>query len=321
MASGQTSVPHLTTVALSNTMLHCRKICCWHSRCCRAATYLLIAFFLLAASGLVAFDFLFDDLERRELVKNLEITNGSITYRVLTEDSEGLFNITVMSVINPYEVQYKKAKPRLKTYGPYVYRKIVKKRNVTLTVEDGRRYIQFVDYTTYHFNLNLSSDDANETVITVPNLANSIIRYIIDESQGKIGSLAKWFISSKMFINITVNDFLWGYDDSDLWWLSWFKYSDSGRAGVLIALNNSITGPYKVNTGIGDISRLGILESFENKTYVQHYFHRLHASCLRMSILVFTLMGNHRLTLLWDVYLHCHKPTFLDLVRQRNGWN
>uniref|UniRef100_A0A5K3F122 Peptidase_C25 domain-containing protein n=1 Tax=Mesocestoides corti TaxID=53468 RepID=A0A5K3F122_MESCO len=264
-------------------MLHCRKICCWHSRCCRAATYLLIAFFLLAASGLVAFDFLFDDLERRELVKNLEITNGSITYRVLTEDSEGLFNITVMSVINPYEVQYKKAKPRLKTYGPYVYRKIVKKRNVTLTVEDGRRYIQFVDYTTYHFNLNLSSDDANETVITVPNLANSIIRYIIDESQGKIGSLAKWFISSKMFINITVNDFLWGYDDSDLWWLSWFKYSDSGRAGVLIALNNSITGPYKVNTGIGDISRLGILESFENKTHLNYwntdYANMLNGTC------------------------------------------
>uniref|UniRef100_A0A5K3F0L0 Beta-lactamase domain-containing protein n=1 Tax=Mesocestoides corti TaxID=53468 RepID=A0A5K3F0L0_MESCO len=260
------------------------KICCWHSRCCRATTYSLISFLLLAAIGLVTLDLLFDDLERREFAKVLEITNGSMTYRLLTGDSDGLFNITVMSVINPYEVQYKMAKPRLKTHGPFIYRKIVKKKNISFSMEDGRQYIQFMYYSSYHFNLNLSSDDANKAVITVPNLANSVIRYIIDGGQGKLGSVAKRILRSNMFINITVNDFLWGYEDSDLWWLSWFKYSDSGKTGVLIALNNSISGPYKLNTGTNDISRLGILESFENKTYVQHYFHRLHASCLRMSM-------------------------------------
>ncbi|MEE6523296.1 hypothetical protein FKM82_022129, partial [Ascaphus truei] len=181
-------------------------------------------------------------------------------------------SIYVFEVVNHKEVLAGE-KPRVRERGPYVYREQKQKTNITFH-DNGT--VSFLEYRTFHFSPE-KSGGREEDFVVVPNILVLGASVMLQE----LSLPVKWIISGaftafneEAFMNRTVKDILWGYESALLDFLNTFlpgKLPFKGKFGLFADFNNSNTGLFTVYTGVGDISRVQMVDSWNGQKEVTFY--------------------------------------------------
>ncbi|XP_056389866.1 scavenger receptor class B member 1 isoform X2 [Hyla sarda] len=219
---------------------------------------------LLVAFGVVLV-FMVPVIMKQQVEKNVRIDPSSgFAYEMWRDLPVPFFmSIYLFNVVNPKEVLLGE-KPRLEERGPYVYRERKQKTNITFH-ENGT--VSFVELRTLHFDREKSIGSENDT-ICIPNIIvlissmmtkdrSSFVRFILNAA----------FIGFEQgaFMNRTVNEILWGYSDPFLDFVATIVPNAlpfKGKFGLFADFNNSNSGVFTVDTGVNDISKVQMVETW-----------------------------------------------------------
>ncbi|KAM7536562.1 hypothetical protein Aperf_G00000084844 [Anoplocephala perfoliata] len=252
----------------------CKSLKFLTARCPRIRIVLLVisCLLLFVIIGLTLCDINFELIERNQIAKKLIISETSESYKLLSSESNGRLSIYLFNVTNMDAWLYGKSKPVLRALGPYVYRKVTTRGNFSFTREEGnRRYFQYTIVQRYFFERNESIGDHSTDRVIMPNYLHIALDYLIYYTRDYI--VYTWFQRLKKFeyLNLTVEELLWGYEDPTLMELKDRKESPTSRGGLFLNRNNSLHGPFKIDTGEGNISNLGILKEYKGKRMLNNW--------------------------------------------------
>ncbi|OCT98363.1 scavenger receptor class B member 1 isoform X1 [Xenopus laevis] len=228
---------------------------------------------LLVAVGTVLV-FLVPIIMEQQVEKNVRIDPTSGFAYEMWRDLPVPFymSVYIFEVVNHKEMLLGE-KPRLEERGPYVYRENKQKQNLTFH-ENGT--VSFVEIRTFHFAPEKSNGKEEDYVI-VPNILVLGSSIMLQD----LGIAIKWIISGgfsafneEAFINRTVKDILWGYEDPFLDFLNTFlpgRLPFKGKFGFFSDFNNSNTGIFTVNTGMDDISKVQMVDNWNGLKEVDYW--------------------------------------------------
>ncbi|EMP26516.1 Scavenger receptor class B member 1 [Chelonia mydas] len=166
---------------------------------------------VFALFGLVLF-FVLPDVVRDQVIKNVRIDPNSIAFS-MWKDVPVPFYLSAFffEVMNPNEIRLG-AKPVVNQRGPYVYREYRFKTNITFH-DNGT--VSFLEYRRFYFQPDLSHG-MEEDYIVVPNILVMGAAVMLET----LPQLLKMLISGALagmgqgaFMNRTVGEIMWGYDD------------------------------------------------------------------------------------------------------------
>ncbi|XP_044296668.1 scavenger receptor class B member 1 isoform X2 [Varanus komodoensis] len=156
------------------------------------------------------------------------------------------------------------AKPVLNQRGPYVYRETRQKENVTF-YDNGT--VSFLEYRRFYF-LPDQSNGSESDYIVIPNpivMGASLMLENMPFGVKLSFTSALALFGQKAFMNRTVGQILWGYDDPLLEFLNTIKpgmLPFKGKFGLFSELNGTSTGLFTVYTGMDDISKIHMVDSW-----------------------------------------------------------
>ncbi|VDO02507.1 unnamed protein product [Rodentolepis nana] len=232
---------------------------CWYWWNCWS--YVLV----VAALGLLAVEIYFEDIEKNLIVKSLILSNDSQTSQILTQNSIVDLQIQLFNITNSEEVVGSEAKPKLQTVGPYVYRRETKKLGITYTDEcESKKCLVYSESSQMYFEANKSSAFPENETITVPNIIKVVCRYLFPGDgffARKSREVCCW--SDEVFMKSKASSYMWGFE------IEGFLKNVASYYGIVKNLNDTLDGPFTINTGEGDITKLGELEAFKGMT--SHY--------------------------------------------------
>ncbi|XP_060105217.1 scavenger receptor class B member 1 [Heteronotia binoei] len=148
------------------------------------------------------------------------------------------FSVYFFNVLNPNQV-LAGLKPAVEQRGPYVYREYREKKNITFH-ENGT--VSFLEYRRFHFQPSMSNG-TEEDYVLIPNLlvlgAAVMLEHIAAPLQIAVSTAFSLF-KQKAFLNKTVGEVLWGYEDPIVKFLNTIKpgllpFSD--KFGILVSLS------------------------------------------------------------------------------------
>ncbi|XP_077165467.1 scavenger receptor class B member 1 isoform X2 [Paroedura picta] len=182
------------------------------------------------------------------------------------------FSVYFFHVLNPNAV-LQGEKPVVEQRGPYVYREFREKRNITF-YENGS--VSFLEYRRFYFQPDLSNG-TEEDYVCIPNLLVLGAAVMLEDLSAPllIGvSAAFTFFKQKAFLNQTVGEILWGYEEGLIKFLNAFKpgflpFTD--KFGIFLNLNNTHMGRFTVNTGVRDISKVQMVENWNGLKKVSYW--------------------------------------------------
>ncbi|KAG8597493.1 hypothetical protein GDO81_002302 [Engystomops pustulosus] len=175
----------------------------------------------------------------------------------------------IFEVMNPKEVLLGE-KPRLEERGPYVYRE--RKQKVNITFHDNST-VSFVETRTFQFDPEKSAG-REEDYLVVPNILLMVSAQMSKDLSFAVKILlnaAYVMYDQKAFMNRTVKEILWGYSDPFLDLINTLlpgKLPFKGKFGLFADFNNSNTGIFTVNTGVEDISKVQMVDTWNGLTEV-----------------------------------------------------
>ncbi|XP_053327984.1 scavenger receptor class B member 1 isoform X2 [Spea bombifrons] len=181
-------------------------------------------------------------------------------------------SIYIFEVVNHKEVVAGE-KPRVQQRGPYVYREQKQKLNITF---HENKTVSFVEYRTLHFDPERSVGKEEDHLI-VPNillLASAIMTENLPGFIKFIISSAFLTYNEEPFMNRTVKEILWGYEDPFLNFINTIlpgKLPFKDKFGLFADFNNSNTGVFTVNTGVDDISKVQMIDSWNGLKEVDYW--------------------------------------------------
>lgn len=174
-----------------------------------------------------------------------------------------LFNWT-----NPHELKNKSTKPTFTQLGPYRFREFPDKLNVKFS--DDRRFVRYRKFSTYFFDAKGSNGTLEDLCTSVNMVALGAgsraqnWNFILQKSV----SLSLATYKEGISVVKTVRELLYeGYDD-DLFHVSTIFSNDTpfDKVGLLLSKNGTdkLSGDYGVSTGVGDISQIGKIQTFND---------------------------------------------------------
>nr|XP_042708462.1 scavenger receptor class B member 1 isoform X4 [Chrysemys picta bellii] len=238
----------------------------------RAPLALGLAGLVFALCGLVLL-FVLPSMVRDQVIKNVRIDPNSIAFS-MWKDVPVPFYLSAyfFEVLNPKEIHLG-AKPVVNQRGPYVYREYRYKTNITFH-DNGT--VSFLEYRRFFFQPDLS-DGMEEDYIVVPNILVMGAAIMME----KLPHFLKVLISGALaglgqdaFMNRTVGEILWGYDDPLIDVLNNFVpglIPFKGKFGLFIDFNNSNTGLFTVYTGATDINQIHIVDTWNGLKKVNYW--------------------------------------------------
>ncbi|NXP39840.1 SCRB1 protein, partial [Leiothrix lutea] len=190
--------------------------------------------------------------------QNVRINPSSISFQ-MWKDIPVPFYLSVhfFEVLNPKEI-LQGAKPVLSQRGPYVYREYRTKTNITFHDNDT---VSYLEYRRLFFQPHLSSGPEDEYVV-VPNilmLGAAVMMEKLPNFVKNLMSTALTFLKQEAFMNRTVKEIMWGYDDPLVKAINMIVpglIPFQGKFGLFIDFNDTNTGLFTVNTGMKNISPL-----------------------------------------------------------------
>ncbi|CUT99480.1 CD36 class B scavenger receptor [Echinococcus multilocularis] len=242
------------------------EVCENSSRRCRIALCILSCLVASIALSLMTCELLFDTIEGTIIGKKLVITENSSSFQILTTDFSSTLQFYLFNLTNAEEWQRNGTKPRLRTVGPYVYRRITKKKGVRFSEDRcGRRVLEYSLSTAYYFERNGSIGDPGQDRLLVPNFVERIATSMISQA-GSTTTQWLWILTpNPLLMNLTAEEIMWGHEYQSLSTAKVFGMVKDTKIGLFNRLNNTLYGPYQINTGAHDISKLGALVAFEGK--------------------------------------------------------
>ncbi|NXT05180.1 SCRB1 protein, partial [Prunella fulvescens] len=206
-------------------------------------------------------------------LQNVRIDPSSISFQMWKDIPVPFYlSLHFFEVLNPKQV-LSGGKPVLRQRGPYVYREYRFKTNITFHDNDT---VSYLEYRHLFFQPHLSNGTEDEYIV-VPNLMMMGAAVMVENLPGYVkfllsGALAA--LKQEAFMNRTVGEILWGYDDplidainNIVPGLLPFK----GKFGLFKDFNNSDSGLFTVNTGIKNISQVHLVDSWNGLKQVNYW--------------------------------------------------
>nr|XP_014339656.1 PREDICTED: scavenger receptor class B member 1 isoform X2 [Latimeria chalumnae] len=214
------------------------------------------------------------DTINQQIVKNVQIDpKNKMTFTMWKDiPVPFFFSIYIFDVKNPDEI-LRGEKPVVNQRGPYVYREYRQKDNITFH-DNGT--VSYQEYRHFHFwrNMSVGSED---DILTVPNMlvlgASIMMENIPYVMKLAISAGFKMF-KEEAFVTRKVGELIWGYEDPLVDFINSY-FPDmipfKGKFGLFATFNNSNTGLFTVFTGVDDISRVHMVDSWNGLKTVNYW--------------------------------------------------
>ncbi|KAF2893100.1 hypothetical protein ILUMI_13073 [Ignelater luminosus] len=157
---------------------------------------------------------------------------------------EVLVNLYIFNVSNPKEFLRGEETLRFNEIGPYVYREELININATFNKNGS---LTFVPRRLLHFMPEYSVGDPDVDTVVSPNIPLLGITASLQESSMFVNlavASASSYLGSEAFLNLTINEYLYGYDDTLVTLANnivpnWIDFPRFGLLDRLMALDNS----------------------------------------------------------------------------------
>ncbi|NXU56522.1 SCRB1 protein, partial [Turnix velox] len=207
------------------------------------------------------------------LLQNVRIDPNSISYSMWKDIPVPFYmSAYLFEVLNPNEI-LQGAKPMVNQRGPYVYREYRYKTNITFHDNDT---VSFLEYRNLFFQPDMSNG-TEEDYIVVPNIMMMGAAVMMEN----LPDLAKLLLSAalaglkqKAFMNRTVGEILWGYEDPLIDAINAIvpgMIPFEGKFGIFMQLNSSSSGLFTVHTGMKNISNVHMVDSWNGLKKVNYW--------------------------------------------------
>ncbi|PKU35372.1 scavenger receptor class b member 1 [Limosa lapponica baueri] len=210
---------------------------------------------------------------KEQVVKNVRIDPTSISFSMWKDIPVPFYmSVYLFEVLNPKEA-LQGAKPVLNQRGPYVYREYRYKTNITFHDNDT---VSFLEYRQLFFQPDMSNGSEEEYVV-VPNILMMGAAVMMENLPNFVklllsGALAG--LKQEAFMNRTVGEILWGYDDPLIDTINTLVpglLPFKGKFGLFMEFNNSNSGLFTVYTGMKNISRVHMVDSWNGLKKVNYW--------------------------------------------------
>ncbi|XP_059532238.1 scavenger receptor class B member 1 isoform X1 [Myotis daubentonii] len=212
-------------------------------------------------------------LIREQILKNVRIDPSSLTFDMWKEIPVPFYlSVYFFDVVNPNEV-LQGQKPQVRERGPYVYREYRHKDNITFNDNDT---VSFLEYRSFEFQP-LKSSGLESDYINMPNILVLSAAMMMEKKPMALKMLMTLAFSSlrqRAFMNRTVGEVMWGYDDPLVSLVNKYLpgvFPIKGKFGLFAELNNSNSGLFTVYTGIKNFSRVHLVDKWNGLSKVNYW--------------------------------------------------
>jgi len=223
---------------------------------------------LIALSGIFTIIMWFTEFYMFQILQFVTITQGSASYNmwqippVKPYVSIYPFNYTNINRVLKYGDT-----PIVQELGPFVYRETVERLNVEFNA-DGT--VTYQERRSNEFVPEMSQGDPERLTITVPNLPLiSAISKTADTFffTQKVMSLLLNGFMVKPFLDLKINDYFWGYEDSIYTFaqtLASTVHRDAhlSKFGIVTGRRGVSPDRITIHSGVGNLNKLGIITSY-----------------------------------------------------------
>lgn len=151
------------------------------------------------------------------IAKEVTLEEGTFVYKAWVDPPFPIyFEFFFFDILNPEEVTTMNQKMAVRQRGPYTYRLLSNKKNVTFNPNDTVSYRQ-VD--TYIFDRERSVGPESDTFLTLNVILLTMfntVRYEYEFIKIMTELLADSVDDNKLFVRLSVREILWGYEDTIL---------------------------------------------------------------------------------------------------------
>ncbi|XP_046301955.1 scavenger receptor class B member 1 isoform X1 [Marmota monax] len=212
-------------------------------------------------------------LIRQQVLKNVRIDPSSLSFSMWKEIPVPFYlSVYFFEVLNPEEI-LKGRKPEVQERGPYVYREFRHKINITFNNNDT---VSFREHRSFQFQP-AKSQGSESDYIVLPNILVLGAAMMMENrpmSLKLMMTLAFSTLGERAFMNRTVGEIMWGYDDPLVNLIN--KYFPDmlplkGKFGLFAEMNNSDSGVFTVFTGVKDFSRIHLVDKWNGLSKVNFW--------------------------------------------------
>ncbi|KAM4858867.1 scavenger receptor class B member 1 isoform X1 [Urocitellus parryii] len=212
-------------------------------------------------------------LIRQQVLKNVRIDPSSLSFSMWKEIPVPFYlSVYFFEVLNPEEI-LKGAKPEVQERGPYVYREFRHKVNITFNNNDT---VSFREHRSFQFQPAKSRGSESDYIV-LPNILVLGAAMMMENrpmSLKLMMTLAFSTLGERAFMNRTVGEIMWGYDDPLVNLIN--KYFPDmlplkGKFGLFAEMNNSDSGVFTVFTGVKDFSRIHLVDKWNGLSKVNFW--------------------------------------------------
>uniref|UniRef100_A0A0X3NZI9 Lysosome membrane protein 2 n=2 Tax=Schistocephalus solidus TaxID=70667 RepID=A0A0X3NZI9_SCHSO len=230
--------------------------------------FLNIIFLLIGLSALVCI-FCFDFIVKWKIGEEIKLKEDTLAYASwLSPGPLTKFSIYMYNITNPNEILHGQ-RPRLQEVGPYVYWEISAKENVTPVTFGARSSLSYMKRTTYTFDRSLSVGDPSTAEIISLSLSTLALLESTKTARGVSLALVQFLnllLDFSPFAKMSFSEHVWGHTDDLLALCHAFtpETCKTDKLGLLLNVNNSLVGPYVVDSGLKNNSYIGQILSYKN---------------------------------------------------------
>ncbi|XP_073737400.1 scavenger receptor class B member 1 isoform X1 [Callorhinus ursinus] len=242
------------------------------ARARRAAAVLGFTGLLCAVLGAVMI-VVVPTLIKQQVLKNVRIDPSSLSFNMWKEIPVPFYlSIYFFDIVNPDAILLGE-KPQVQERGPYVYREFRHKSNITFNDNDT---VSFLEYRSFQFQPD-KSHGLESDYIVMPNilvLAAAMMMENKPMSLKLIMTLAFSTLGERAFMNRTVGEIMWGYEDPLIHLINKYlpnMFPFKGKFGLFAELNNSDSGLFTVFTGVKDFSRIHLVDKWNGLSKVNFW--------------------------------------------------
>ncbi|XP_053136423.1 scavenger receptor class B member 1 isoform X2 [Hemicordylus capensis] len=199
-----------------------------------------------------------------QVVKNVRLEPNGMAFNMWKDiPIPFFFSIHLFEVVNPKEV-LSGAKPVVNQRGPYVYREHRQKTNITFH-DNGT--ISFVEYRRFFFEPSMTNGTEDDYIV-IPNILVLGAAVMLEDLPFPLKlTVSGTFVAfgQTAFLNRTVRELLWGYDEPLLDFLNSIKpgmLPFKGKFGLFVALNDTDSGLFTVHSGMDDIAKVHMVDTW-----------------------------------------------------------
>nr|XP_020757015.1 scavenger receptor class B member 1 [Odocoileus virginianus texanus] len=210
---------------------------------------------------------------KQQVLKNVRIDPSSLSFNMWKEIPVPFYlSVYFFNILNPEEI-IQGQKPQVQERGPYVYREFRHKTNITFNNNDT---VSFLEHRSYQFQPDKSRGQESDYIV-MPNILVLSASMMMENRPGILKlmmTLAFSTLGQRAFMNRTVGEIMWGYDDPLIHLINQYFPNSlpfKGKFGLFAELNNSDSGLFTVFTGVRDFSRIHLVDKWNGVSKVNFW--------------------------------------------------